>query len=77
MPVEKKFKVIPYEVHMFCECGGKFIEKPSISGDAKMFFGFPTIQQKHKHICDKCGKVEFFDDQYPKIIYERDKKYYK
>lgn len=77
MPIEKKFKLIPYKVHMFCDCGGKFIEDPLISKGAEIFFGFPTIQRKYKHICDKCGKVELFDDQYPKIIYEQDIKCYK
>lgn len=73
MAVEKKFKVVPYEIHMFCDCGGEFVEDSSMAaGIAKNFFGFPTIPQKYKHTCNKCGYVELFDTIYPKIIYERE-----
>ena len=72
MAIEKKIKLVPYEIHMFCECGGEFIQAPSLSGDAKMFFGFPNVPQKFKHTCNKCGAIELFDKEYPEIIYERE-----
>lgn len=51
---------------------GEFIQNPSLSGEANMFFGFINMPRKYQHTCDKCGAIELFDEEYPKIVYEKE-----
>lgn len=46
---------------MQCECGGEMKYEPS---------EFTTLQHplKYKHVCNKCGKVEYFTTTYPMQI---------
>lgn len=43
---------------MQCECGGEMKYEPS---------EFATLQYslKYKHVCNKCGKVEYYTTTYP------------
>lgn len=43
---------------MQCDCGGELRYKPS---------EFTTLQHplKYKHVCNKCGKEEYFTTTYP------------
>ena len=44
---------------MQCDCGGEMKYEPS---------EFTTLQYplKYKHVCKKCGKVEYFEHCYPR-----------
>lgn len=50
---------------MQCDCGGELRYEPS---------EFTTLQHpiKYKHVCNKCGKVEYFEDTYPRqqLLYQ-------
>ena len=43
---------------MQCECGGELRHEPT---------EFTTLQHplKYKHVCNKCGKVEYYTTTYP------------
>lgn len=46
---------------MQCNCGGELRYKPS---------DIATLQYppKYKHICNKCGKIEYFKQTYPQQL---------
>lgn len=46
---------------MQCECGGEMKYEPS---------EITTLQHplKYKHVCNKCGKVEYYTNTYPMQI---------
>ncbi len=60
MNVVKK-EVKTYKTYAICECGGKFeFNDDTLLRD--MLFG---IKSGFEHKCNKCGKVESFEDLYP------------
>ena len=65
MAIEKKIKVIPVEVHQYCECGGEFIPTG---------FVYTTYPPKYPHECNKCNKRETFEKSYPTIEYCKENK---
>ena len=46
---------------MQCDCGGEMRYEPG---------EFTTLQYplKYKHVCNKCGKIEYFESDYPKTF---------
>ena len=58
MSKELKVPCQTYVKIMQCDCGGELRHEPS---------EFTTLQfpMKYKHVCNKCGKVEYFTNIYP------------
>ena len=56
-----KKEVKTYKTYVACECGGEFeYDDDTLFRD--MLFGMKT---GFEHKCNKCGKVENFDELYP------------
>lgn len=53
--LRKETKVVM--IKAMCECGGEFKRMVDVA--------LLSNPAKHKHICDKCGKVEEFHRTYP------------
>lgn len=56
-----KTPVDVFRVSELCSCGGEF----RLTGVQTL--NLPTI---YKHGCNLCGKVQEFEEVYPKIVYE-------
>jgi hypothetical protein len=68
MAEEKRTRVVPIQVDMKCECGGTFhAGETDFGGALTVLTSYPP---KYPHHCDKCGKIEYFTEIYPKIEYE-------
>lgn len=63
MAIEKKIKVVPFEIHQYCECGGEFIPTGLV---------YTSYPQKYPHECNKCKKREIFEKSYPTIEYRKE-----
>ena len=62
--MNKKFikKIVkPVKIVAICECGGEFKDTGIC---------LTSCPCKYPHICNKCGRPEIFDSQYPKIVFE-------
>ncbi len=60
---EQKFTCNPTIIQTICDCGGVFIIDRSASA-------LTSDPPKMKHICDKYGKVEYFQSLYPIVFFE-------
>lgn len=63
MAIEKKIKVVPFEVHQYCECGGEFIPTGLV---------LTSYPPQYPHACNKCDKRETFKKSYPTIEYSKE-----
>lgn len=64
---DKKVKVIPYMVYKMCDCGGEY--QMNINATSLM-----SYQPKYVHICNKCGSKTSFNETYPRVEYEEDRR---
>jgi hypothetical protein len=69
--MSKEF-ILPCQVFvnaMQCDCGGELVHVL----DVKSTNSNPP---KYRHICNKCGKVEYFDNYYPRqqLLYQLEEK---
>lgn len=62
---DKKIEAKMYVLHKMCDCGGEFFK--TNDGTIFMSNGF-SPQTLYK--CNKCGKSEYIDGNYPALIYE-------
>ena len=56
-----KSDIKPMMVRAMCECGGEF--KPN-------GIVLTTYPEQYPHKCDRCGKLDVFYCEYPKVEYE-------
>lgn len=60
--VEKRVRVIPYEIHLICECGAEMQYTGMI---------LTVYPPRYVHRCPSCGeKDDKPTQQYPYVIYE-------
>ena len=66
----KQNKVEVFRERAYCDCGGELVRPPvdpyEACIDAINIIGPKT----YKHVCDKCGKTEYLDSTYPRLIYK-------
>lgn len=68
MAQERRKRVTPVRVSMYCDCGGEFILGNGTTNDViAVLLSNPP---KYPHTCNKCGKQEYFVKEYPYIDYE-------
>lgn len=60
---EIKKEVKTYMISKICECGGTF----QYEHNGVMLASYPP---QYPHVCYSCGKIETFNNIYPKIEYE-------
>lgn len=60
---EQRFICKPVIIQAICDCGGVFM----IDEKSPMLASMPP---QIKHICNKCGKSEYFTKAYPIMVYE-------
>ena len=60
---EQKFVCKPVMIQAICDCGGILL----VDQSAPMLTSYPP---QIKHVCNKCGKVEYLQKIYPSMAYE-------
>ena len=72
--IGKRTKKIPAHIfieHRYCSCGGEMFLKRPEPGEPPI--RIETWPPRFPHICNVCGKVDHFEEQYPRTIIEEEK----
>lgn len=71
--IGKKTKKVPAKLfveHRYCSCGGEMLLKQPKPGEPPIMLA--TWPPKFPHVCNLCGKIDHFEEQYPRTIIEED-----
>lgn len=68
MPKFTKQEIKTYVINLICvECNEGSMVKNVNEGSISLLSNPP----KFKHVCDKCGNVDWYTENYPKLTYEQ------